>query len=73
MRNMIKEILRLEASGGMFLIAASALALIMANSALGPYYTAFLDTPVAVQIGALEIAKPLLLWVNDGLMAIFSF
>jgi NhaA family Na+:H+ antiporter len=49
------------------------LALIMANSALGPYYTAFLDTPVGVQIGALEIAKPLLLWVNDGLMAIFSF
>ena len=30
-----------------------------------------LDVPVAVQIGALQIAKPLLLWINDGLMALF--
>ena len=34
-------------------------------------YVAILGTPVAVQVGALKIAKPLLLWINDGLMAIF--
>lgn len=33
----------------------------------------FLQTPVVIQVGALEIAKPLLLWINDGLMAIFFF
>ena len=32
-----------------------------------------IETPVEVRIGAFEIAKPLLLWVNDGLMAVFFF
>src|SRR5690606_15246654 len=35
------------------------------------YYEALFDTPMIVQVGALSIAKPLLLWINDGLMAIF--
>jgi NhaA family Na+:H+ antiporter len=61
----------LEAASGLLLIAAAALALIINNSPLSHYYTAFLDVPVAVQIGALKIAKPSLLWINDGLMALF--
>jgi NhaA family Na+:H+ antiporter len=61
----------LEAAGGIVICAAGALALILANSALGPLYAWLLDLPVAVQIGHLVIAKPLVLWVNDGLMAIF--
>lgn len=52
---------------------AAALALIFANSPLQSYYALFLDTPVEVRIGVFEIAKPLLLWINDGLMAIFFF
>ncbi|MHC4917258.1 MAG: Na+/H+ antiporter NhaA, partial [Planctomycetota bacterium] len=70
---MIREFLKLEAAGGILLVCASALALALANSPLGAVYTAFLDTPVAVRVGALEIAKPLLLWINDGLMAVFFF
>ncbi len=70
---LIREFIRLEAAGGIVLIAASAVALILANSPLGSFYFAFLDIPVAIQFGALEIAKPLLLWVNDGLMAVFFF
>lgn len=69
----IRDFLRLEAAGGIILVSASALALIMANSPLSSFYTAFLDLPVAVQVGALEIHKPLLLWINDGLMAVFFF
>jgi len=69
----IREFIKLEAAGGIVLIAASAIALILANSPFGSIYAAFLDVPVAIQIGALEIAKPLLLWVNDGLMAVFFF
>lgn len=67
----IQEFLKLEAAGGIVLMAAAILALIIANSVFAGYYDAFLATPVAVEFGALKIAKPLLLWVNDGLMAIF--
>lgn len=70
---MIREFIKLEASGGLILIAASAVALVLANSPLGNLYQWFLDIPVAIEVGALKIAKPLLLWVNDGLMAVFFF
>ncbi len=67
----IKEFFNFDAAGGMFLIGASVLALIIANSPATDLYTAFLNIPVAVQVGALEIDKALILWINDGLMAIF--
>lgn len=69
----MREFLRLEAAGGIVLIFASALALILANSPLSSLYIASLDIPVAVQFGTLVIAKPLILWINDGLMAVFFF
>lgn len=69
----IREFLKLEAAGGIILIFASAFALIIANSPLSALYTATLDMPVAIQFGSFEIAKPLILWINDGLMAIFFF
>jgi NhaA family Na+:H+ antiporter len=47
--------------------------MLFANTFLGPYYQLILETPVEVRFGALEIAKPLLLWINDGLMAVFFF
>lgn len=62
-----------EAAGGIVLFVASVLALLTANSMLAPLYAAFLDTPVVIQVGALKLAKPLLLWINDGLMAVFFF
>ncbi|GAB6054267.1 Na+/H+ antiporter NhaA [Magnetospira thiophila] len=69
----IREFLKLEAAGGIMLIIASAFALILANSPLSSLYSATLDIPVSVQVGALIIAKPLILWINDGLMAVFFF
>ncbi|WP_122814072.1 Na+/H+ antiporter NhaA [Pseudomonas viridiflava] len=71
MRNTITRFFQLEAAGGLLLIAAAALALIINNSPLSWLYNAFLETPVEARIGALQIAKPLLLWINDGLMALF--
>lgn len=68
-----REFIKQEAAGGIVLIFASALALIIANSPLNAFYTAFLDTPAVIQFGALIIAKPLILWINDGLMAVFFF
>jgi NhaA family Na+:H+ antiporter len=63
----------MESAGGIVLIAAAALAMVAANSPAASLYTLFIDTPVEIRIGALKIAKPLFLWVNDGLMAIFFF
>ena len=68
---LIREFLRLEAAAGIILIGAAALALVLDNSPLKWLYDALLSTTVAVQVGKLEIAKPLLLWINDGLMAVF--
>lgn len=70
-RNTFRRFFQLEAAGGLLLIAAAALALIINNSPLSWLYNALLDTPVVAQVGALKIAKPLLLWINDGLMALF--
>jgi len=64
---------RLESAGGILLIGAAVLAMVCANTPLQSYYNLIFDTRVAVQVGEFEIAKPLLLWVNDGLMAVFFF
>jgi Na+:H+ antiporter, NhaA family len=66
-------LLRHEAAGGVVLLAAALLALALANSPLAWLYDGLLDTPVSVRVGAFGIDKPLLLWINDGLMAIFFF
>lgn len=70
-RRSLIDFLRLEAAGGVLLVGAAALALLCANSPLEEAYDGFREMPVAVQFGALEIGKPLLLWINDGLMAVF--
>lgn len=67
----IERFLKQESAGGILLILAAIVAMILANSPLVGLYDSLLDTPVVVQVGALKIAKPLLLWVNDGLMAVF--
>ena len=69
----LREFVALESAGGILLALAAAAALVLANSPLAFLYDAFLDTPVEVRVGAMGIAKPLLLWINDGLMAIFFF
>ena len=62
-----------EAAGGIVLLAAAAAALVWANSPLAASYGDLWGTYVTVGAGSFEISKPLLLWVNDGLMAIFFF
>jgi NhaA family Na+:H+ antiporter len=69
----IKDFLALESAGGILLAIAALAAMALANSPLEGLYIGFLDTPVEVRIGAFDIAKPLLLWINDGLMAVFFF
>jgi len=69
----ISSFFKLESAGGILLILAAASAIIIANSPLDVYYQMLLSIPLEVRVGSLEIAKPMLLWINDGLMAMFFF
>ena len=71
LRSTFTRFFQLESASGLLLIAAAVLALIVNNSPLSWLYNGLLEAPVVVQIGALSIAKPALLWINDGLMALF--
>ncbi len=69
----ISDFFKMESAGGILLILSALLAIVCANTALEQYYQLLLSTPLEVRVGALEVAKPLLLWINDGLMALFFF
>ncbi len=71
MSDVFKRFLKLESASGIILILAALLAIGLANSALAERCQSFLNTQVQVRIAALDINKPLLLWINDGFMAIF--
>ena len=69
----IETFLKKESSAGTLLIFVTVVALFLQNSSLSDLYNGFLHTHVEIRFGNLQIAKPLLLWVNDGLMAVFFF
>ncbi len=71
--NLLKDFLKLEAASGIILVFAAILAMVIANSPLDKFYGLLLELPVEIRIGPLLIAKPLLLWINDGLMALFFY
>jgi len=71
---LIKQFLKKESSVGILLMAVTLLAMVFANSPLHVVYDYFLETPLEIRLGRhIHIAKPLLLWINDGLMAVFFF
>lgn len=65
------DFFKLEAASGILLIAAAAIALACANTPVNDLYQALREMPVELRIGPLRIDKPLLLWINDGFMAMF--
>ncbi len=69
----IKSFIHKKSFAGVLLIIATIWALILQNSFFSEIYSSFLHTHVEIRFGHLQIAKPLFLWVNDGLMAIFFF
>ena len=70
---MIRDFLRYEAAGGLVLIGAAALAILFASTPLEATYEWFKALPIVVTVGDFGVAKPMLHWVNDGLMALFFF
>jgi len=69
----LRAFISMETAGGLVLLAAAAAAMIVANSGLADDYQSWLSVPVSVSIGAFAIDKNALLWINDGLMALFFF
>ncbi|MDF2180237.1 Na+/H+ antiporter NhaA [Aliiglaciecola sp. CAU 1673] len=69
----LRQMVQQGTLGGVLLVIAALVAMVIANSPLAASYQALLDLPIAVSIGGFAIDKPLLLWINDGLMAVFFF
>ncbi|MDF1760383.1 MAG: Na+/H+ antiporter NhaA [Coxiellaceae bacterium] len=67
----LREFIKLESSGGVVLFLAAILALILDNSGWSIYYHAIFNQTFSIRLGDFELAKPVLLWVNDGLMVFF--
>lgn len=68
-----KSLLPKEAYGGLLLVCATIIAISLANSSYANNYNSFLQFPIGINLGSFDINKPMLLWINDGLMAIFFF
>ncbi len=67
------RVLHVEAAGGLVLLACAVIALVLANSPWSAPFAEFWQTRVGFTVGGFELYKPLLLWINDGLMTIFFF
>ncbi|MFN2100482.1 Na+/H+ antiporter NhaA [Altererythrobacter sp. MF3-039] len=70
---MLRDFLKKESAAGLILMGMAVLAVIVANSPLAALYRDWLALPVVAGIGGAVIDKPLILWINDGLMAVFFF
>lgn len=70
---LIQQFIKLESASGIILMIMAVLALVINNSALSPFYDRLLNIHFAVLLGNTGIDKPVLLWINDGLMAVFFF
>lgn len=69
----INQFIRLETSSSIILFSASILAVVLANSPLGPDFLGFWKEYISINLPGFELSKPLYKWINDGLMAIFFF
>ncbi len=69
----LKSLFPKEAYGGLLLVCVTTIAMSLANSSYADNYNFFLQFPIGINLGAFDITKPVLLWINDGLMALFFF
>ena len=73
MLDTLRDFIKLESASGIILVMAAVIAMVIANSPLSGLYALLIGMPVEIRVGPLQIAKPLLLWINDGFMAVFFF
>lgn len=67
----LKRLMASESFAGVLVMVSAALAMLVDNSPLSPLYRSLLDLPVGGYLGTIALKKPLLLWINDGLMSVF--
>lgn len=73
MQRSIGEFINKESIGGLMLLVATIIALIVSNSSLYHFYQRILSIHFSISLGSYGLRKPVLLWINDGLMAVFFF
>jgi len=75
--NFIKEplakFIKLETSSSIILFLATISALVLANSPVGESFLGFWNNYITVSLPGVELSKPIIKWINDGLMVIFFF
>lgn len=69
--NGLQSLLKSDAGAGVILVVVAAVAMLLANSAAAPLYAGALAWPITLGIGEFALTKPLLKWINDGLMVLF--
>lgn len=69
--SLLTEFFRLQSAGGIVLMFAAALAMILANSPAEHLYEAFRHLPVSFGVGSFQMDEPAEFWINDALMAVF--
>lgn len=68
-----QKFVKTESLAGVLLFGAAIIALIWANSSYGDFYESLWQYEIGISFQGFELEKPLMLWINDGLMAIFFF
>ena len=71
--SLFQKFIKIEGLGGILLFAATIIAMIWANSPYGDLYQAVWNYKIGPEFKSVSLVKPLILWINDGLMAIFFF
>ncbi|NOZ34369.1 MAG: Na+/H+ antiporter NhaA [Chlorobi bacterium] len=69
----VQKFVKLESFAGILLFGATIIALVMVNSGFAANYQSLLNYKIGISLKDFELKKPLILWINDGLMAIFFF
>lgn len=69
----VQKFIKIESLSGIFLFVATGLALIWANSPYSQIYNSIWEYKIGISTEGFELSKPLILWINDGLMAVFFF
>jgi len=68
-----ERVLRSPAIAGVVLLASMLVAFAWVNSPFADAYEAIHHAPASISIGSFELSKPLILWINEGLMVVFFF
>jgi len=66
-----KDFFSSKSAGGILLLICVIISLLIANSSFGNIFASFLNTELGQNFGSITLKYPILLWINDGLMAIF--